>query len=192
MLAARNGHVYVLAELLRGNAEINKREKDQHEPGNFKKIISKGRTALHFAASTGQTRACTFLIGCQADKKILDYEGNSPTMSASQASCEATAQQILTHARPVLTIDYQLNTMTALKKEDEDAKNSISGQMSSAAGQLGSLLGTASILGSAGVGKIGNMFGNLMAGRKKIDGKTAWAENENGNGNSDVVPFDDT
>jgi ankyrin repeat protein len=53
MLAARNGHVYALAELLRNDAEINKREKDFHEPGNFKKIISKGRTALHFAASTG-------------------------------------------------------------------------------------------------------------------------------------------
>ena len=192
MIAARNGHIYVIAELLRGYAEINKREKDQHEPGNFKKIISKGRTALHFAASTGQTRACIFLIGCQADKKIVDYDGNSPALTASEASCEATAQQILTYARPVLTFDYQLNTMMTLKKQEEDEANSILGQMSSTADQLGNLLGTASILGSSGVGKISGMFGNILAGRKKISGKTAWENKGNGNDDSDVVPFDDT
>ena len=144
MLAARNGHVYVLAELLRNGAEINKREQDFHEPGNIKKIISKGRTALHFAASTGQTRACIFLIGCQADKRLMDYDGVSPAVAASEVDCEATAQQILTYARPRLTVDYQINTMMALKKEQEDAENSLSSQFSETSDTLGSLIGSAS------------------------------------------------
>ena len=140
MLAAKNGHMYAMAELLRGDAQINKREKDQHEPGNIKNIISKGRTALHFAASTGQTRACIFLIGCQADKKITDYDGISPALAASENGCEATAQQILTYARPVMTVDYQLNTMIALKKEQEDAANaSLIGQLTGTTEKLGSL-----------------------------------------------------
>jgi hypothetical protein len=74
----------------------------------------------------------------------MDYDGISPAVAASEVDCEATAQQILTYARPRLTVDYQLNTMMALKKEEEDAENSLSSQLSVTSDTLGSLIGSAS------------------------------------------------
>lgn len=165
MLAAMNGHIYAMAELLRSDAQINKREKDFYEPGNIKKIVSKGRTALHFAAAAGQTQACIFLIRCQADKKLIDYDGVSPAYAASENGNEATAQQILTFSRPTVTVESQLETMVSLKKEAEDAVNSLSGQLSETST---SMFGTAT-----------SMFGSLIAGRKR--------DNES----NEVIPFND-
>lgn len=165
MLAAMNGHIYAMAELLRSDAQINKREKDFHEPGNIKKIVSKGRSALHFAAAAGQTQACVFLIRCQADKKLIDYDGIGPANAASESGNEATAQQILTFSRPTVTVESQLETMVALKKEAEDAVNSLSGQLSET---RTSMFETAT-----------SIFGSLIAGRKR--------DNES----NEVIPFND-
>ncbi|RYG64313.1 ankyrin repeat domain-containing protein [archaeon] len=70
MLAAKYGHVFALAALIRGGCNIQAISEET------------GRNALHSAAQFGQTRAALFLLRVGVNKKVLDKEGKTAAQLA--------------------------------------------------------------------------------------------------------------
>lgn len=69
MMAAKFGHVYVCADLLRHRADLHKVNRD-------------GMNALHYACWFGQTRTAIFLMRIGADKFRKDNQDRTPARLA--------------------------------------------------------------------------------------------------------------
>ena len=85
MFAAKFGHVEALAHLVRRG-------------GNMELQADNGNTALHFAAETGESRVCTFLMHIGASKRIKNKESLLAGQLASINRHRVCAQTILEYA----------------------------------------------------------------------------------------------
>ncbi|OGT68893.1 MAG: hypothetical protein A3I12_01080 [Gammaproteobacteria bacterium RIFCSPLOWO2_02_FULL_38_11] len=68
-------------------------------PASLDETGSSGQTALHFAASKGQTSACQFLIEKAANVTAKDAEGNTPLHAACKAGQYETILALLSYPR---------------------------------------------------------------------------------------------